>query len=187
MNDAGNGGMSHVSWPLQARVITIAAEFNRASRVSKTARPAGDTRMLNYIWAGLIIFSFVFATVSDVGDLRRDTYRNGQSLPITLQGATTQPTQAVKVVIDPATYQAFYKVSETPAASYDATLVQRSGGERELRFASSASLPPRLAKIRDMTSADDPKWLLAAVTDFQPLDNGTAAATIRFEHVRWVA
>ena len=143
--------------------------------------------MLNYIWAGLIIFSFVFATVSDIGDLRQDKYRNGQSLPITLQGATTQPTQAVKVVIDPATYQAFYKVSETPSASYDATLVQRSDGERELRFASSASLPPRLAKIRDMTSADDPKWLLAAVADFQPGDNGTTAATIRFEHVRWVA
>jgi spore maturation protein A len=143
--------------------------------------------MLNYIWAGLIIFSFVFATVSDIGDLRQDKYRNGQSLPITLQGATTQPTQAVKVVFDSSTYQAFYKVSETPAANYDATLVQRSDGERELRFASSASLPPRLAKIRDMTSADDPKWLLAAVTDFQPGDSGTTAATIRFEHVRWVA
>ena len=49
--------------------------------------------MLNYIWAGLIIFSFVFATVSDIGDLRQDKYRNGQSLPITLQGATTQPTR----------------------------------------------------------------------------------------------
>ncbi len=62
--------------------------------------------MLNYIWAGLIAFSFIFAIGSDVGDLRRDTYRNGQALPITLEGATTQPlNQPVTVVINPATYQ----------------------------------------------------------------------------------
>jgi spore maturation protein A len=143
--------------------------------------------MLNYIWAGLIIFSFVFAIASDVGDLRQDKYRNGQSLPIRIEGATTQPTQAVKVVIHPETYQRFYNVQEALAPSYDATLVQRSDGERELRFASSAALPPRLAKIRDMTSADDPKWLLAAVTEFQAGEKGTASAAIRFEHVRWVA
>ena len=37
--------------------------------------------MLNYIWAGLIVFSLVFALFYDVRDLTRDTYRNGQVLP----------------------------------------------------------------------------------------------------------
>jgi spore maturation protein A len=145
--------------------------------------------MLNYIWAGLVIFSFVFAIGSDVRDLRRNTYRNGQSLPVTLQGATTQPvTQSVKVVIDPATYQQFYGVDERPGESFAATLVPRSDGSRELRFATGAALPPRLAKIRDMTSADDPKWLLAAVGDLQPAADGAAlGATVRFQPVRWAS
>ena len=38
--------------------------------------------MLNYIWAGLIIFSLVFALTNDIRDLVRDTYRNGRSLPV---------------------------------------------------------------------------------------------------------
>ncbi|MGB7158718.1 MAG: nucleoside recognition domain-containing protein [Tepidisphaeraceae bacterium] len=145
--------------------------------------------MLNYIWAGLIVFSFVFALGNDVSDLRRNTFRNGQSLPITLEGATTQPTtQTVKVVIDPATYQQFYDVEEKPADSFAATLVHMSDGGRELRFASSATLPPRLAKIRDMTSADDPKWLQAKVTDFQPAAaDGSVAAAIAFRPVRFAS
>ena len=31
--------------------------------------------MLNYIWAGLIIFSLVFALAHDTSDLARDRYR----------------------------------------------------------------------------------------------------------------
>jgi len=40
--------------------------------------------MLNYIWAGLIILSLVFALVTDAGELSRDTYRNGQPVPVAL-------------------------------------------------------------------------------------------------------
>lgn len=32
---------------------------------------------MNYIWAGLIIISLVFAMVNDIGDLTRNTYENG--------------------------------------------------------------------------------------------------------------
>jgi len=146
--------------------------------------------MLNYIWAGLIIFSFVFAIGSDVRDLNRDTFRNGQSLPITIMGAsnaTTQPaSQAVTVRINTETYQSFYKVDEKPADIYSATLVPTAKGQ-ELRFASGAVLPARLAKIRDMTSADDPKWLLARITDYQPAADGAVAASIQFQPVRWAA
>ena len=40
--------------------------------------------MLNYIWAGLIIFSLVFALTGDVSDLSRDSYRNGVPLVVTV-------------------------------------------------------------------------------------------------------
>ena len=40
--------------------------------------------MLNYIWAGLIISSFLFAIGTDVRDLSADRYRNGQPLPVVL-------------------------------------------------------------------------------------------------------
>ncbi len=154
--------------------------------------------MLNYIWAGLIVFSFIFALGNDVGDLRRNTYRNGQSLPIRIEGAATQPAtqgsvatppaaQPVKVVINPETYQSFYDVKEAPAESYAATLVHTEGGGRELRFAAGAELPPRLAKVRDMTSAADPKWLLANVTEFQPGADGAIAAAIAFQPVRFAS
>ncbi len=61
-------------------------------------------------------------------------------------------------------------------------------GGRELRFAAGAELPPLLAKIRDMTSADDPKWLLASVTEFHaPTDGGAAVAAIEFQPVRFAS
>ena len=40
--------------------------------------------MLNYIWAGLIISSFVFALGYDASDLATDRYRNGRALPVQL-------------------------------------------------------------------------------------------------------
>ena len=40
--------------------------------------------MLNYIWAGLIVFSLVFALANDTRDLTRDTYRNGEPLAVTV-------------------------------------------------------------------------------------------------------
>lgn len=129
--------------------------------------------MLNYIWAGLIIFSLVFALVNDIGDIRSDKYRNGQPLPVTIE--------ADRVRIDPNVYEIFYGVEEKLAESYPATIVKTERGQ-ELRFAPTAALPPRLAKIRDMTSADDPKWLLAEITE----QNG-AEAKIKFQPVRWVS
>ena len=40
--------------------------------------------MLNYIWAGLIVSSFVFALGYDARDIAGDRYRNGQPLPVVL-------------------------------------------------------------------------------------------------------
>lgn len=139
--------------------------------------------MLNYIWAGLIIASLVFALLNDVSDLRNDTFRNGNALPVRIEGKIDGPAaRRVSVRIDPEAYQEFYRVSEPLADTFPATLVATPRGQ-ELRFDSAAALPPRLAKIRDNTSGDDPKWLLAEV---QQLDaNGVGA--IRFQPVRWAS
>ena len=43
-----------------------------------------QTAMLNYIWAGLIVSSLLFAVGYDVRDMRLDRYRNGEPLPVEL-------------------------------------------------------------------------------------------------------
>jgi hypothetical protein len=48
------------------------------------SHPQPGRSMLNYIWAGLIVSAFVFALGYDANDLARDTYRNGQPLPVEL-------------------------------------------------------------------------------------------------------
>jgi spore maturation protein A len=138
--------------------------------------------MLNYIWAGLIGFSLLFALVNDIGDLSRDTYRNGQSLPIVIQPVPGAPADRVTVRIDADQYAQFYSVTEKPAATYPATLTT-SGESSELRFAPDAALPPRLAKIRDLTAGDD-KALRGVVTSYGSHGDGFAAS-VRFLPVRW--
>ena len=140
--------------------------------------------MLNYIWAGLIGFSLLFALVNDIGDLSRDTYRNGQSLPVAIYAMPGAPPERVTVRVDPQRYGQFYGVAEKPAESYAATLVTTERS-RELRFAPDAVLPPRLAKIRELTAGDD-KALRGIVTSYEPRDDGYAAA-VRFLPVRWTA
>lgn len=155
--------------------------------------------MLNYIWAGLIAASLVFASVSDVRDLARDAYRNGQALPIRVAlpadfdaGARLVP---VAIDIDPATYAGFYGVvPPPPAARYTGTLVQTQEG-RQLRFAATSSLPEPLATIRGVSKSRDDE-LQGTLVDFTlPAAAGApspaagpvvAEAAIRFEPVRFV-
>lgn len=151
--------------------------------------------MLNYIWAGLIVFSFAFALWSDVADLSSDKYRNGKPLPVTIELSSTGGA-AVNVRIDPDAYKAHYGVSETLAASYPATLTTSDRG-RELQFSADATLPPLLAKVRDITNSagsrslfgdpPKPKSLLARVVSFNDTPGVTVIpAEIGFEPVRWV-
>ena len=75
--------------------------------------------MLNYIWAGLIISSFVFALGYDVSDLARDRYRNGRPLPVALafpQGYDSAARRVpVEIRIDSAGFASFYGTTEKPA------------------------------------------------------------------------
>src|SRR4029079_9979612 len=105
--------------------------------------------MLNYIWAGLIVFSLVFALLRDFGDIKNDTYRNGAALPVTIRldspaAADIKPGESkpVHVVMDPAAYRAFYHNSETPAASYPAAVSTYGQGEG-LRFSAESTHPKR--------------------------------------------
>ncbi len=114
--------------------------------------------MLNYIWAGLIVLSLVFALVTDIGELSRDRYRNGAALPVTLAFADGYEPSArqltVTVRVDSAAWAAHYRTPLGMASSYPGTLIQTADG-RELRFARDAALPEPLATIRGMISERD--------------------------------
>ncbi len=152
--------------------------------------------MLNYIWAALIISSFVFASGYDARDLIRDTYRNGEPLPLQLvfpngyeSGSRAVP---VEIRIDVEDYRGFYGTNEAPAPSYAGTLVQTEEG-RQLRFDSGAELPEPLATIRGVSRSNEDE-LQGALTEFTPPAGAAAApgvvqeidGSVVFETVRFV-
>ncbi len=124
--------------------------------------------MLNYIWAGLIVLSFAFALFADVGDAVRDTYRNGQPLPVALAlDAPFDPAadeQTATLTVAPDAFAAFYGTDAAPdtaegdgaaSAGYAATLRRVEAGY-EVRLADAdAALPAPLDVIRDVTNPRD--------------------------------
>ena len=113
--------------------------------------------MLNYIWAGLIIASLVFALVSDVRDAASNRFRNDAPLPVTL--VYTEGYQAgtrrvpVEIRIDPSQYQSFYGVDNTPDSAYAGTVIRTQRGT-QLRFDAGASLPDPLDRITEVRVLD---------------------------------
>jgi spore maturation protein A len=159
--------------------------------------------MLNYIWAGLIVSSFLFALGYDANDLARDTFRNGQALPVALafpQGYDTARQVPVEIRIDPSRYATFYgsqaEPAAGPAASYSGYLVRSREGV-QLRFGADARLPEPLATIAKASSSRD-KELQGRLVEFAPPEasptpDSAAAPTPRvstagvvFEPVRFV-
>jgi spore maturation protein A len=131
--------------------------------------------MLNYIWAGLIGFSLVFAMVYDVRDLARDTYRNGEPVPVRIEfpEGYSETARSVPVVVRFTDFAERYGVDAPDPGPLEGTLVQGADG-RELRFARDAELPEPLATIRQMTSERD--------NDLR----GPVPAGVRFARVRFV-
>ena len=147
--------------------------------------------MLNYIWAGLIVSSLLFAAGNDLRDLRNDRYRNDQALPVELsfpQGYdATARRVPVQIQIDPADYARFYGTDAPPAASYSGALITTQEGA-QLRFDAGAKLPEPLATIAKISKSNDDE-LQGALTGFaQPAANPTLGvpASVRFEPVRFV-
>ena len=150
--------------------------------------------MLNYIWSGLIVASLVFALWFDLGDAARDTYRNGQAMPVTIAVPPGYDPEArtvpVQVRIDEAVYRGFYGTEAAPAESYAATLLQTDDG-RLLRLDAGADLPEPLATIAGVSRSND-GGLQGTLVDFDPAPaaalSGQAGvgASLRFEPVRFV-
>ncbi len=152
--------------------------------------------MLNYIWAGLIAFSFLFAAVYDTRDLVEDTYRNGQALPLEIAFPNGYDSQArgqdIVVSIDGAAFASFYGVPETDNLSFEGLLVRTEDGV-QIRFAADSAVPIPLNVIREITSSRD-NDLRGPLDDFT-LNGGrsadgrsatTAAASVTFAPVRFV-
>ena len=150
--------------------------------------------MLNYIWAGLIVTSFIFAIGYDGRDIAGDRYRNGQPLPVALAfpqgydaGARRVP---VEIRIDSGAYTSFYRTEGGPAASYPGYLLQTKEGI-QLRFAAGAKLPEPLATIAKVSSSRDQELqgrLAGFTPPAQPRDTAAlaAAAGVVFEPVWFV-
>ncbi len=150
--------------------------------------------MLNYIWAGLIIVSLVFALASDVGDIVGDTYRNEQALPVSLEFArgydAEAPRQPVTLRIDSLAFRQFYGVAEgTPeAAGYAATLRRTDSGLEVRLDDAEAALPAPLSTIRDATNPNDHilQGSLQTVRVRRAAGGATATAGLVFAPVQFV-
>ena len=114
--------------------------------------------MLNYIWAGLIIFSLVFALATDVRELAADRFRNEGRLPVTLAFpdgyAPEARRQNLRVRIDSAAYAAFYGQGAALDSSYAGTLVQTTDG-RQVQFGAEQALPEPLGTIQRFNADDE--------------------------------
>lgn len=144
--------------------------------------------MLNYIWAGLIILALVFALVSDFTDVGRDTYRNEQALPVTLEypegyqpGTRRVP---VEIRIDPQQYRAFYGVEQTPDSSYNGYVIRTQRGV-QIRFDADAALPEPMSRIRDFSASADDELQGTVAQERLTADSTVAAAAVQFSPVRF--
>jgi spore maturation protein A len=144
--------------------------------------------MLNYIWAGLIVSSFLFALGYDIRDLNADRYRNGAPLPVTLAfpqgydpGSRRVP---VAIRVDSAEYARFYGSPGGPTKQYAGYLLQTREGT-QLRFEKGAAFGEPLATIARVSRSRDEE-LQGTLVGFTPQPTGVASAGVTFTPVRFV-
>lgn len=144
--------------------------------------------MLNYIWAALIVSSFVFAGAHDIGDLVADRYRNDQPLPVELVFPNgydaTARSMAAEIRIDPGEYAEFYDTGESPEGSYDGTVLRTEDG-MQLRFDAGSSLPEPLATIQGVSQSTDDE-LQGTLLVFDAPTGASVRTSVVFEPVRFV-
>lgn len=144
--------------------------------------------MLNYIWAGLIVFALVFALISDFRDVSRDTYRNEQPLPVRLEypegyeaGTRRVP---VEIHIDPQEYREFYDVEATPDSVYSGYVIRTQRGV-QLRFDADASVPPPLSRIQEYSSSAEDELQGTLGEERLMVDSTMAMTSVLFNPVRF--
>ena len=150
--------------------------------------------MLNYIWAGLIVSSLLFAVGYDVRDMGRDRYRNGEPLPVELAFPEGRDPAArrvpVQILINGDEYGRFYGTDERPQERYVGYLLTSREGT-QLRFGAGATLPEPLATIARVSKSNEDE-LQGALVAFTTPDSSAlgpflvAPASVRFEPVRFV-
>ncbi len=146
--------------------------------------------MLNYIWAGLIVSSLLFALATDVRELIENPYRNDEALPVALvfpEGYAAEARRVpVRVVIDPPTYRQFYDTEAPPDSAYAGMLVQTDDG-RQVQFGEGVALPEPLGTIQAFNADDegDPLRSLALGESFQLVAPDRAAAALAFNPVQF--
>ncbi len=143
--------------------------------------------MLNYIWAGLIVTSFIFALGYDIRDIAGDKYRNGQPLTVELSFANGYDPAArrvpVEIRIDSTQYAGFYRTQGTAAATYPGYLLQTRDGA-QLRFEAKTKLPEPLATIAKVSKSRDDE-LQGQLFGFRATPAAGTAGVV-FEPVRFV-
>jgi spore maturation protein A len=150
--------------------------------------------MLNWIWAVLIVSSFLFALGNDVSDINSDKYRNDQPLPVQLSfpegydpAARSVP---VRIRLDSAQYAQFYGSDAKPDTAYTGYLRLTQRGT-QLRFDAETALPEPLATIATVSKSrdDELQGRLQGFTRVEPAQGAlppTATAGVVFEPVRFV-
>ena len=150
--------------------------------------------MLNYIWAGLIVSSLLFAVGHDARDMSRDRYRNGEPLPVELvfpEGYDSAARRVpVQILIDGDEYGRFYRTEEQPQERYLGYLSRSQEGV-QVRFEAGATFPEPLATIAGVSKSNEDELqgslVTFAVPDFSAREAFLVApATVRFEPVRFV-
>lgn len=130
--------------------------------------------MLNYIWAGLIVFSLLFALSSDVHDYATSEFKNGESYELRVffsEDSELTRRQQVSVLF--------------PGAAADTLSAEwfPSGGEAELIFPVNDALPAHWQKVaehQDARNMDELRGLLrSSVPELrEEAASGTEAITL---------
>lgn len=146
--------------------------------------------MMNYLWAGLILVSFLFAIGTDANDLRVNRFQNGVPLSVEVTApppvATNDPAERVEVTVQDEAWAAYFGRRPTKAENGSlAGVVVRDGDRVQLQL-QAAKLPFPLDAIRKFHDPDE-KVLVA--TSLDPLPRAAAGPTrvrLRFEPVRFL-
>lgn len=145
--------------------------------------------MLNYIWAGLIVFSLVFAITNDVLDISADRYRNDAPLPVGLDLPTGYQAEErrvrVDILLDPGVFADFYGTDAQPDSVYPGYLVRTSDGTM-LRFDPGVSLPEPLATIHGFSSSRDGELQGELLQQQVSADSTYLEGNVVFSPVRFV-